>query len=510
MSETEKWITAPKTKKKITTTPQQIFICDSDTCRFINSRYQQLDDESKKIVYGMYLILEASIENYTGVTKKPLEKISIFEIIYPEQAGGALGLSRAKMAELLKEYYDIDTSESSIKRLLNQKLNVSYEDFVKTVIENIIYARKKAVEEEAKGYKIPTSKEDFLARSLIKRMITSMKTANISQQQINRVINEFYRYCIVNSEEHDLKPVAPEWVFDKAVSSNPVDRELVWRRTDNYLLWRIEDLEDRGFEPDINNYKAMLQAVQKWLGARILRPGTTQHEYKGKYQQAEIPLKIREALVMDLLELYDKERQIIYLRIVQSLIILYYTGSRRMILIKPKEGEPRLRIDFENVKTATYQRVIDVYGEDKFITVYTKEKRGISWTKVIPYSWSLLVRGFRLFDEDTFYQATKILSTILKKYINELNEDTQRYLKVGKVWHIWRHTANREALIAFEWNRMIVAKLLGWIKEQNLQIYGDYDIEKIFGLMPEKKRLIFVSDQVKREIEKTFRRAGLI
>ncbi|MEM4827556.1 MAG: hypothetical protein QXK07_05905, partial [Desulfurococcaceae archaeon] len=232
-------------------------------------------------------------------------------------------------------------------------------------------------------------------------------------------------------------------------------------------------------------------------------------EYRGKYQTAEIPLSVRVKLVRDLLEEWRKTKDPLYLRIIQGLIILYYTGSRRMVLVKVP-GEPRLRIDFSATIKADWDKVVQVYNEREFYRVVTIEKRGIRFNKIVPRSWGDLVRRFEFFTEDEIGRATRILTRIIKKYENELNEDTRRYLKHSKVWHIWRHTANRECLIAFEWNRMIVSKLLGWIKEQNLQIYGDYSIDQIFQLRPERVELKFVDDSTKREIIRELERAGLL
>ncbi|MEM1831900.1 MAG: hypothetical protein QXJ97_10270, partial [Desulfurococcaceae archaeon] len=436
-------------------------------------------------------------------------KIEPIMVLYPEKAGGKLGLSRARACEYLRSVYGIDISESTLKRLLNDKLYTPYEQFVQAVILNIIEKRERAVKEKAKRYIIPTSWEEFINRPLIRNVIMAMRAKGLRETHINRAISEFYRYCMVNAQEYDLSPIAPEYVLDKASSTDPLDREEIYSRTDRYLQWRMEKMEEKGFEPDINRLISTFQTIQKWLGARLLRPGITQSEYKGRYQTAEIPFSVRVKLVRDLLEEWRKTKDPLYLRIIQGLIILYYTGSRRMVLVKVP-GEPRLRIDFSATIKADWDKVVQVYNEREFYRVVTIEKRGIRFNKIVPRSWGDLVRKFELFTEDEIDKATRILTRIIKKYESELNEDTRRYLRHSKVWHIWRHTANREALIAFEWNRMIVSKLLGWIKEQNLQIYGDYSIDQIFQLRPERIELKFVDDSTKREIIRELQRANLL
>ncbi|MEM4827868.1 MAG: hypothetical protein QXK07_07515 [Desulfurococcaceae archaeon] len=495
--------------RKITKVPEQLLICTDELCEKINKHYKALDEEQKKTVYALYLVLENAIEHLIASEHIDPRKLDVILIIYPEKAGGRLGLSRARATEYLRSMYGIDISESTLKRLLNDKLYTPYEQFVKAVILNIIEKRERSVKEKAKRYIIPTSWEEFINRPLIKNIVTAMKTKGLREAHINRTISEFYRYCMVNAPEFDLSPLAPEYIVDKASSTDPLDREEIYSRTDRYLQYRMEKLEEKGFEPDMNRFVSTFQTIQKWLGVRLLRPGITQQEYKGKYQTAEIPFSVRVKLVRDLIEEWRKTKDPLYLRIIQGLIILYYTGSRRMVLVRA-EGEPRLRLDFSATIKADWDKVISVYGEREFYRVVTVEKRNIRFNKIIPKSWGYLVRKFELFTEDEIGKSTRILTRIIKKYENELNEDTRRYLRHSKVWHIWRHTSNRECLIAFEWNRMIVSKLLGWVKEQNLAIYGDYSIDQIFQLRPERVELKFVDDSTKREIIRELEKAKLL
>ncbi|MEM4621012.1 MAG: hypothetical protein QW607_12475 [Desulfurococcaceae archaeon] len=498
---TEKYLKPPETRPKLIPT-ETLLICRDPLCEKINTNYRKLDNDNKKTVYAIYLILENEILRYHISENKQLEKITVFEVTYPPQAGGKLGLSRSEVSKRLKTLYDIDASESTVKRLMNDKLQVSYEDFVKAVILNIISKIQIEKEKRDKKYVIPTTYDEFLSRKIVQDMIRSMRAQGLRESHINKVIREFYRYCIVNKPEYELTPVDPVWVRDVCLSTP----EEIWRRTDRYLQWRIDDLVERGGEPDINKYIALVQAIQKWLGCNLLRPGITQKEYKGKYFTCEIPLKIRDKIVRDLINMYESDKDKIYLRIIQSLIILYYTGSRRMVLIKSEP--PRLRIDYSTVIRSEWDEIVKIYNEREFYRVITIEKRDIKFTKIIPRKWGDLVRTFKLFTEDEIYRVTKILKNVLNKYFDELNEDTQRYLKHSKVFHIWRHTSNRDHLVAFNFNRTIVSKLLGWIKEENLKIYGDYSIDEILRFKPEMRKVIF--SNLYDEIRNAFKRGGLL
>jgi hypothetical protein len=66
-----------------------------------------------------------------------------------------------------------------------------------------------------------------------------------------------------------------------------------------------------------------------------------------------------------------------------------------------------------------------------------------------------------------------------------------------------RHTSAREYLRAFKFNRYLVSKLLGWMKESNLSIYGDYSLLELLTVSTEEHKVNFVSDDVKTILLKT-------
>jgi integrase len=129
-------------------------------------------------------------------------------------------------------------------------------------------------------------------------------------------------------------------------------------------------------------------------------------------------------------------------------------------------------------------------------TTVEKGKKGnkFTWTRLIPCEeYRLLYNPNRFpLSEKELRIVRKALryaySEIMNKYPELFNADTKKYIvETGKVLHLWRHTAAREYLKAFHWNRHLVAKLLGWEKEDNLRIYGDYSALEIISMMAEKK-----------------------
>jgi hypothetical protein len=103
-------------------------------------------------------------------------------------------------------------------------------------------------------------------------------------------------------------------------------------------------------------------------------------------------------------------------------------------------------------------------------------------------------------------KVRRITREILEKLLAErpelFNSDTVKYIKdAQKVLHLWRHTFAREALKAFKWNRYLVAKLGGWVKDSNLQIYGDYDLLSLIEVSAEEHKMEFCSEECKKRIE---------
>jgi hypothetical protein len=69
-----------------------------------------------------------------------------------------------------------------------------------------------------------------------------------------------------------------------------------------------------------------------------------------------------------------------------------------------------------------------------------------------------------------------------------------------KYYHVWRHTATREWLAGLRYNRYLVAKILGWIKDSNLVIYGDFDLLALLKVRAEKHKIKFISDELYHEL----------
>ena len=67
-----------------------------------------------------------------------------------------------------------------------------------------------------------------------------------------------------------------------------------------------------------------------------------------------------------------------------------------------------------------------------------------------------------------------VCERLFEKYIAELNENTKLYLtKAKRSLHLLRHTSAYTYLVASNYNMFLVAKMLGWIKADNLKIYAN-------------------------------------
>jgi hypothetical protein len=98
------------------------------------------------------------------------------------------------------------------------------------------------------------------------------------------------------------------------------------------------------------------------------------------------------------------------------------------------------------------------------------------------------------------------LKKILEEHPELFNNETIKYIKDAKrTLHLFRHTFARDALKAFKWNRYLVAKLGGWVKDSNLQIYGDYDLLSLIEASVEEHRIEFCSEECKKRIEEFLR-----
>ena len=360
-----------------------------------------------------------------------------------------------------------------------KKMGVKYQELVNAVLEEAEEKYKRKLERRVTKRLPPKDKQEFLERDIVKKVLQRMKTAGVKESFITRVINYWYKMCKTIG-------LAPEDFVD-------MKREQLWDLITQYLSDRADE------DIDIRNDISVIQAIQKWLGVRILPPGVTQREYKGKFQEAEIDLEHREKIVRDLLEQYRQTRDVIYLKTIQAMAFLFYTGSRRQALLNFTWG------DLVRIKLKDFT---ERFGEEKFRAVSTLEKRGIRWTKLIPYSYYEILPN-TTFSPSEVKKIARVLKQAMMKYYNEYNHHTQLYLQKSKVFHIWRHTACRTYLRAFKYNRSLVAKLLGWIKESNLIIYGDFQLFQLLNIMAEEHDIKFVRPELYQEIRREILRVGL-
>ena len=423
--------------------PEKLVNCQSDFCKKVNQAYQQADYGNKILLTKLSRELRKNIE-----------------------------LPASDIAERLK------MARSTLFYKL-KKMGLTYYDIVQSLKDEAEEALQRKLETRKRKRLPPRDYQEFLERDIVKRVINTMKTAGRKQRFINSTIRFWYRMC----KELGL---APEDFVE-------MEREQLW----DMITQFIADLADEGL--DINSVISTIQTIQKWLGVKILPPGVTQQEYKGKYQEAEIPREARNKIVLDLIDLYEKTGDDIYLKTIQAMIFLYYTGSRRQALGNFTWGE-KVRIKLKDF--------VDKFGTDTFRVVSTLEKRGIRWTKLIPLNYAELLPNTP-FSPSEINKISKILKKEMNEYRDLYNHHTILYLNKGKTFHIWRHTATREYLRAFKYNRSLVAKLLGWIKESNLKIYGDFQLFELLNIMAEEHKVKFVDEPVYKRIKQVFLKAGV-
>ncbi|RLE62231.1 MAG: hypothetical protein DRJ47_10990 [Thermoprotei archaeon] len=293
---------------------------------------------------------------------------------------------------------------------------------------------------------------------------------------------------------YELK-LAPEDFIDARE-----DKEKLEELRKSILDWLSKKVE-QGY--DKRTLIAQLQTLQKWLEVQILPSYIEQAEYRGKYQTAELTLEARELLARKLIEKARKSKRNHrkdYALTIRSIIFLYYTGSRAESLTNfAIEGEIKIEWD----------QFVKAYGETEFVIIKTEEKgkKGskFTWRKLVPKSWAHLIPQRNL-TEDELSKIRRILRETLNEMLNEhpelFNKDTVKYIRdLSKVLHLWRHTFARDALRAFKWNRYLVAKLGGWVKDSNLQIYGDFDLISLIQEASKEHQIIFAREEVKKEIE---------
>jgi hypothetical protein len=423
--------------------PTEIVKCEDPICSRINQIYQQAPPDYKQFLVNLTKQMRKNI-------RAPAEDIAI-----------ALGLGRSTL------FYRL------------QRLGLKFDDLQKALLLEAEQEFKRKLERREIRRLPPRDKQEFLERETVKKMIQAITASGKKQRYINRVINSFYKLCrALTLSPEDFKELPREQIFD-------------------LITQYISDRASEGL--DVNNVIKELQAIQKWLGVRILPPGVTQKEYKGKYQEAEIPPEIRNAVVSNLLELYESSKNPIFLKTIQAMALLYYTGSRKQALMNYQKGE---------FITVGLDKLVKAVGTNRFRVISTLEKKDIYWKKLIPAHYDEIIPPAP-FRPSEVKAIGKILKEQLMKYYNQYNAHTQLYLARNKVFHIWRHTATREYLKALGYNRYLVAKLLGWIKDSNLVIYGDYELLRLLELSTEEHTIKFIDDALFNKVLMAVRRAGL-
>lgn len=426
--------------------PTEVVKCKADICVKVNEAYLKAPTELKIFLIDATKKLRADLE------------------MSAEELSNRLGIAR-----------------SSLFNYMN-RLGLKYKDLVEALKKEAEETLARKLEKREIRRALPTTKQEFLERSIVQQLRNAMISAGKKTHYVNRIISFFYRVC-------------------KATGLSPEDfielhREGRSEELYNAITMFISDQASMGI--DVNNIIRQLQSIQKWLGARILSPGITQKEYKGKYQEAEIPLSIREEIVRELLDLYRQTGDTTYVRTIQAMIILYYTGSRRQALTNYQVSD---------MVTVTHEKFTRAMRTNRFRVVVTLEKKDLTWRKLIPAYYDEAIPRNN-FSHAELKQIAKILKEQLQKRIDRLNTHTRLYLEKSKVFHIWRHTATREYLRVLEYNRSLVAKLLGWIKDSNLVIYGDYSILQLLGAeggVEQQTYLDFVSPELREEILKVIR-----
>jgi len=423
--------------------PEELVRCEADICKRVNEVYAKAPIELKEFLVELVKQLRKNIRMPAG------------------ELASALGIGRSTLFFRL------------------QKLGLEYNTIQSALMAEAEETFRRKLERREIRRLPAKDKKEFLERDIVATLVARMKASGKSPSYISKVISYWFRVC-------KRLGIAPEDFVE-------MEREKFWDLIVEYL----SDRASEGY--DINAEVAMLQSIQKWLGAKVLPPGVTQKEYKGKYQEAEIPLEIRNLVVQELLDYYDRTKNVLYLRAVQAMAFLYYTGSRRQALMNYQKAEV-IRVGME--------RLVRAIGTDRFRVCSTLEKKGIYWRKLIPMTYDEIISP-RSFSPSEVRAILKIMKEMLMKYFDRFNRHTQLYLQKSKVFHIWRHTATREYLRALGYNRYLVAKLLGWIKDSNLVIYGDYDLLQLLQLAGEEHYIKFVDDHVYTRLLNTIRRAGL-
>jgi site-specific recombinase XerC len=358
-----------------------------------------------------------------------------------------------------------------------KQMGLSLEDVRKAVFYEVEIEKGQKIKKREIKALPPKDRNEFLQREVVQEVIKRMKAGGDKDNTIKSVISVWYNIC-------KMYKVAPE---------DFTDNERI-EEIRNIIIDYLNKIKDEG--KDIQAKIASLQTLAKWLEKPILPSYIEQQEYKGKYQSAELPLELRELMINEIMKINNDIAKLT----LRTWIFLFYTGSRAEALTNfTVEGEFKV----------IWRDFIDVFNEDIFIIVRTMEKgkkgQKFVWRKLIPKSWSKFIPQRNLTPKEV-QKVRKLTRSILMKlmelYPQYFNSDTVKYIKnVKKVLHVWRHTFAREMLKAFKWNRYLVSKLGGWIKDSNLQIYGDYDLLSLIQVSSEQHRVEFCSEECKKRIE---------
>jgi hypothetical protein len=317
----------------------------------------------------------------------------------------------------------------------------------------------------------PTTFEEFLKRTVVVELMQKLQSAKISDYQRREIIKTWWKIIqtynrLVRSLKEindplaeELYEITPEDFLDPEI---PLSEKHKW-------IERVVAVWKQKYA-DINQHIARIQSLRKYLGVQILPEYLGQEEYTGKYSGAYIPPHVMEKLIYDLIELFEKTGNTFYLKSVQAILFLSYTASRREALTNYKLIQEKLEVKNE--------MIVNMIGDSAVTVIETEEKgkkgRKIKHYKIIPYSIRDIALPPRFSKREVEKLAELVRKLLVEKYLSELNEVTKLYLTQAKrSLHLLRHTSAYTYLVASNYNMFLVAKMLGWIKADNLKIYAN-------------------------------------
>jgi len=368
----------------------------------------------------------------------------------------------------------LETSRITLWRRL-QKCGTTWQELKKKAQEEA-RERKKQLElklqKKLEAKRIPPENfEEFTKRTVVVELMEKLQSASISEYQRRDIIKTWWKIIttynqLVRSLKELNDPLAEE--LYEITPEDFVDPEIPLKEKQKWIervvaVWRQKYSE-------INAHISRIQSLQKYLEVQILPRHLEQQEYTGKYSGAYIPPHVMERLIYDILELFDKTGNMFYLKCVQAILFLLYTGSRREALTNYKVVHEKLEVRNE--------MITQLIGDSTVTVVETEEKgkkgRKIKHNKIIPYSIRDTALPQRFSRTEVARLAELVRKILIEKYVTELNETTKLYLTQAKrSLHLLRHTSAYSFLVASNYNMFLVSKLLGWIKADNLKIYAN-------------------------------------